>query len=333
MATNMDKAFYQAPQGLDQLSEQEEPIEIEIEDPEAVRISAGDFTLEMAKEEDEDEFEKNLAEEMTEGELATIAGDLVGDFDTDISSRKDWVQTYVDGLELLGMKLEDRTEPWPGACGVYHPLLTESVVKFQAETMMETFPAAGPVKAKIIGKETPEKKKAAERVQEDMNYRLTEEMVEYRPEHERMLWGLGLAGNAFKKVYVDLQTDRPAAMFVPAEDLVVPYGASSLESAERVTHVMRKTENEVKMLQHAGFYRKVDLGTPMNVMDEVEKKIAEKLGFRATEDNRFKLLEMHVEIDLPGYEHKDEKGKETGIALPYVVTIEKATGEVLSIRA
>jgi hypothetical protein len=332
MATNMDKAFYQAPQGLDQLSEQEEPIEIEIEDPEAVRISTEDFTLEMTKEEDQDEFEKNLAEEMSEGELASIAGDLVGDFDTDISSRKDWVQTYVDGLELLGMKLEDRTEPWPGACGVYHPLLTESVVKFQAETMMETFPAAGPVKAKIIGKETPEKKKAAERVQEDMNYRLTEEMVEYRPEHERMLWGLGLAGNAFKKVYVDLQTDRPAAMFVPAEDLVVPYGASSLESAERVTHVMRKTENEVKMLQHAGFYRKVDLGTPMNVMDEVEKKIAEKLGFRATEDNRFKLLEMHVDIDLPGYEHKDEKGKETGIALPYVVTIEKATGEVLSIR-
>jgi len=332
MATNMDKAFYQAPQGLDQLSEQEEPIEIEIEDPEAVRISTEDFTLEMVKEEDEDEFEKNLAEEMSEGELATIAGDLIGDFDTDVSSRKDWVQTYVDGLELLGMKLEDRTEPWPGACGVYHPLLTESVVKFQAETMMETFPAAGPVKAKIIGKETPEKKKAAERVQEDMNYRLTEEMVEYRPEHERMLWGLGLAGNAFKKVYVDLQTDRPAAMFVPAEDLVVPYGASSLESAERVTHVMRKTENEVKMLQHAGFYRKIDLGTPMNVMDEIEKKIAEKLGFRATEDNRFKLLEMHVEIDLPGYEHKDEKGKETGIALPYVVTIEKATGEVLSIR-
>jgi hypothetical protein len=171
---------------------------------------------------------------------------LVGEFDTDVSSRKDWVQTYVDGLELLGMKLEDRTEPWPGACGVYHPLLTESVVKFQAETMMETFPAAGPVKAKIIGKETPEKKKAAERVQEDMNYRLTEEMVEYRPEHERMLWGLGLAGNAFKKVYVDLQTDRPAAMFVPAEDLVVPYGASSLESAERVTHVMRKNRERSK---------------------------------------------------------------------------------------
>ena len=332
MATNMDKAFYQAPQGLDQLSAEEEPIEIEIEDPEAVRINAGDFTLEVTKEEDEDEFEKNLAEEMTEGELASIAGDLVGDFDTDISSRKDWVQTYVDGLELLGMKIEERTEPWPGACGVYHPLLTESVVKFQAETMMETFPAAGPVKAKIIGKETPEKKKAAERVQEDMNYRLTEEMVEYRPEHERMLWGLGLAGNAFKKVYVDLQTDRPAAMFVPAEDLVVPYGASSLETAERVTHVMRKTENEVKMLQHAGFYRKVDLGTPMNVMDEIEKKIAEKLGFRATEDNRFKLLEMHVELDLPGYEHKDEDGEKTGIALPYVVTIEKATGEVLSIR-
>ena len=277
MATNMDKAFYQAPQGLDQLGATEEPIEIEIEDPEAVRISTEDFTLEMTKEVDEDEFEKNLAEEMSEAELATLAGDLIGDFDTDIASRKDWVQTYVDGLELLGMKIEERIEPWPGACGVYHPLLTESVVKFQAETMMETFPAAGPVKAKIIGKETPEKKKAAERVQEDMNYRLTEEMVEYRPEHERMLWGLGLAGNAFKKVYVDLQSDRPAAMFVPAEDLVVPYGAPSLEEAERVTHVMRKTENELKVLQHAGFYRKVDLGTPMNVMDEVEKKIAERL--------------------------------------------------------
>lgn len=328
----IDKALYQAPLGLDQVSEEEEPLEIEIVDPESVTISQGDFTLEMKEVEDEDGFDKNLAEEMDERALAQLAGELIGDFETDVASRKDWVQTYVDGLELLGMKLEERTEPWPGACGVYHPLLTEAVVKFQAETMMETFPASGPVKTKIIGKETPDKKKAAERVQEDMNYQLTEVMVEFRPEHERMLWGLGLAGNAFKKVYVDVQLDRQVSMYCPAEDVVVPYGASSLEAAERVTHVMRKTENEVRRLQHEGFYRDIELGTPTQVMDEVEKKIAEKLGFRATEDNRFKLLEMHVELDLEGYEHKDDDGEETGIALPYVVTIEKGTGEILAVR-
>ena len=332
MATNIDKAFYQAPQGLDQIGAEEEPLEISIEDPESVTISQGDFTLEIKEVEDEDGFDKNLAEDMDERVLTELASNLIGDFETDIDSRKDWIKTYVDGLELLGMKLEERMEPWPGACGVYHPLLSEAVVKFQAETMMETFPAGGPVKTKIIGKETPEKKQAAERVQEDMNYQLTEVMVEYRPEHERMLWGLGLAGNAFKKVYVDVQLDRQVSMYCPAEDVVVPYGASSLESAERVTHVMRKTENEVRRLQHEGFYRDVDLGTPTQVMDEVEKKIAEKLGFRATEDNRFKLLEMHVELDLEGYEHKDDNGEPTGIALPYVVTIEKGTGEVLAIR-
>ena len=213
----IDKSLSQAPLGIDQLDPEmmgDEPaLEIEIEDPEAVRIHKGDMTIEMSKEEDEDEFSKNLAEEMDERDLARIAGDLIGDFESDVSSRRDWVQTYVDGLELLGMKLEERIEPWPGACGVYHPLLTESVVKFQAETMMETFPAAGPVKTKIIGKETPEKKDAADRVEADMNYRLTEQMIEYRPEHERMLWGLGLAGNAFKKVYVDVQLDRPVAMY------------------------------------------------------------------------------------------------------------------------
>ena len=212
MATNIDKAFYQAPQGLDQIGEEEEPLEIEIEDPESVTISKGDFTLEMKQAEDEEGFDKNLAEDMDERVLAQLAGDLVGDYETDVDSRKDWVKTYVDGLELLGMKLEERMEPCPGACGVYHPLLSEAVVKFQAETMMETFPASGPVKTKIIGKETPEKKQAAERVQEDMNYQMTEVMVEYRPEHERMLWGLGLAGNAFKKVYVDLQLDRQVSM-------------------------------------------------------------------------------------------------------------------------
>ena len=328
----IDKALYAAPQGLEQLSEDEQPIEIEIEDPEAVNISGPGFEIEMKEAEDEDEFEKNLAEDMDERQLAQIAGDLIGDYEADVSSRKDWVQTYVDGLELLGTKLEERIEPWPGACGVYHPLLSESVVRFQAETMMETMPAAGPVKSKIIGKETPEKKKAAERVQEDMNYQLTEVMTEYRPEHERMLWGLGLAGNAFKKVYVDAQLGRQVSMYVPAEDLVVPYGASDLETAERITHVMRKTENELKVLQHEGFYRKLDLGEPPQVMDEIEKKIAEKLGFRASEDNRFKILEMHVNLDLEGYEHKDDEGEMTGIALPYVVTLEKGTGEVLAIR-
>jgi hypothetical protein len=333
MATNnMGKGLYAAPQGLDQLGVEEEPIEITIEDPEAVSIEGPGFEIEIEKSEDELEFGKNLAEDMDESELANLASNLMGDYETDISSRKDWIQTYVDGLELLGMKLEERMEPWPGACGVYHPLLTEAVVKFQAETMMETFPAAGPVKTKIIGKETPENKKAAERVQDDMNHQLTDVMYEYRPEHERMLWGLGLAGNSFKKVYYDPALGRQVSMYVPAEDVVVPYGASSLEAAERVTHVMRKTENEVRRLQHEGFYRDIDLGTPNNVMDEVEKKIAEKLGFRASQDDRFKLLEMQVELDLQGYEHKNEDGEETGIALPYIVTIEKSSGEVLAIR-
>jgi hypothetical protein len=328
----IDKALYQAPLGIDQISEEEEPIEISIEDPESVSISGPGFELEMKEAEDEEGFDDNLAEYIPENVLVQIAGDLLQDYETDVTSRKDWIQTYVDGLELLGMKIEERMEPWPGACGVYHPLLSEAVVKFQAETMMETFPAAGPVKTQIIGKETPDRKKAATRVQDDMNYQLTEVMKEYRPEHERMLWGLGLAGNAFKKVYVDLQLDRQVSMYVPAEDMVVPYGASDLDSSERITHVMRKTENEVRRLQHEGFYREVDLGEPANTMDEVEKKIAEKLGFRATEDNRFKLLEMHVHLDLPGYEHKDDAGEKTGIALPYVVTLEKSTGEILAIR-
>jgi hypothetical protein len=333
MATNMDKALYEAPKGLDQLGAEEEPIEIEIEDPEAVRIKAGDVEIEIEPEEGDDEFSKNLAEDIPDDVLATLAGELIGDYESDVSARKDWVQTYVDGLELLGLKIEERTEPWPGACGVYHPLLTEAVVKFQAETMMETFPAAGPVKTKIIGKETPDKKDAAERVQEDMNYQLTDVMKEYRPEHERMLWGLGLAGNAFKKVYYDPSLGRQVSMYAPAEDVVVPYGASSLADAERITHVMRKNKNDLKRLQHEGFYRDIDLGEPTQTMDEVEKRIAEKMGFRATQDDRFKLLEMQVDLDLKGYEHKDkDTGKETGIALPYIVTIEKGTTNILAIR-
>jgi hypothetical protein len=331
----IDKGLYQAPLGIEEeaMAQGFAPLEIEIEDPESVTIGIdGMPILRIEEDDEEDDFSANLAEELDEGTLQKMASDLIGDFDSDVGARKDWMQTYVDGLELLGMKIEDRAEPWEGACGVYHPLLSEALVKFQAETMMETFPAAGPVKTEIIGKETSEKKDAAVRVAADMNFQLTEVMKEYRPEHERMLWGLGLSGNAFKKVYYDPGLERQASIFVPAEDVVVPYGASNLESAERVTHVMRKTKNELIKLQVAGFYRDIELGDPSNSLDEVEKKIAEQMGFRATSDDRYKLLEMHVDLDIPGYEHKDEDGEPTGIALPYVVTIEKGTGTVLAIR-
>ena len=318
----MEKSLYAAPLGMDQEPEMPE-IEIEIEEPAGLEALEIDIV--------EDDFDQNLAEVLDEKLLTEIAGELLGDYEDDISARKDWIQTYVDGLELLGMRIEERTEPWEGACGVYHPLLSEALVKFQAETIMETFPAAGPVKTLIIGKETPEKKDAALRVQDDMNYQLTDVMTEYRPEHERMIWGLGLSGNAFKKVYFDPALNRQVSMFIPAEDIVVPYGASSLEQSPRVTHVMRKTENEVKRLQHAGFYRDIDLGDASSSLDEVEKKIAEKMGFRATTDDRYKLLEMHVDLDLEGFED-EEDGESTGIALPYVVTIDKDSEIILSIR-
>ena len=332
MATNIDKSLSQAPTGLEAMLG-EPDIEIEIEDPEAVRLKLEGLEIEIVPdEESEDDFDANLAEYIDEGTLSSLAGDLLSDFDDDISSRKDWMQTYVDGLELLGMKIEERAEPWEGACGVYHPLLSEALVKFQAETIMETFPASGPVKTKIIGKETIEKKEAAMRVQDDMNFQLTDKMVEYRPEHERMLWGLGLSGNAFKKVYFDPSLDRQVSLFVPAEDVVVPYGSSNLETADRVSHVMRKTENDLRRLQVAGFYRDVDLPEPVDTLDEVEKKIAEKMGFRATSDDRYKLIEMQVFLDLDGYEDVDDDGEETGIALPYIVTIDKSSQEILAIR-
>ena len=325
---SVDKALNQAPVGLSALDDEPELIiEIELDEPE-----------EDAEFEDvddapaEDAFGENLAEELGESALTELAGDLIGDFEDDISSRKDWIQTYVDGLELLGMKVEDRTEPWPGACGVYHPLMSEALVKFQAETIMETFPAQGPVRAQIIGEETPAKRDAAIRVKDDMNYQLTERMVEYRPEHERMLWGLGLAGNAFKKVYYDPSLQRQVAIFVPAEDVVVPYGASSLQTSERVTHVMRKTKNELKKLQVAGYYTEVDLGEPADTFDEVEKKIAEKQGFRATSDDRYKVLEMHVDVDLSEYGFTDPEAEDDGVALPYVITVEKSTQTVLAVR-
>ena len=328
---SIEKSLYAAPMGLESLApDQEGAIEIEIVDPESVTINVGDTEIKIGSI--EDDFDANLVESLPDDVVTGIVSDLMADFDDDVNSRKDWMQTYTDGLELLGMKIEERADPWIGACGVYHPLLSEAVVKFQAEVMMSTFPAAGPVKTQIIGKETPEKKQAATRVADDMNYQLTDVMTEFRPEHERMLWGLGLSGNAFKKVYFDPSLDRQTSIFVPAEDLVVPYGASDLQTSPRITHVMRKTENELRKLQVAGFYADIDLGEPSNTLDEVEKKIAEKMGFRAQTDDRYKILEMNVYLDLEGHEHTDKHGEPTGIALPYIVTIEKGSMKCLAIR-
>jgi hypothetical protein len=322
----IEKSLYQAPIGLAVIEEAPSiDIEIEIigEDEEA--------SVEDVMSPDVP-FDANLAEHIDPQELSLIANELLGDIEDDLASRKDWMQTYVDGLELLGMKIEERSEPWEGACGVYHPLLSEALVKFQAETIMSTFPAAGPVKTQIIGKETPEKKEAATRVQDDMNYELTDVMTEYRPEHERMIWGLGLSGNAFKKVYFDPALNRQTSIFVPAEDIIVPYGASSLQTSPRVTHVMRKTKNELARLVHQGFYVDEELGEPSTSLDEVEKKIAEKMGFKATTDDRYKLYEVQVDLDIPGFEDCDEDGEPTGIALPYIVTIDKETTTVLAVR-
>jgi hypothetical protein len=329
---SIDKGLYAAPLGIEE--EEMEPIEIEIEDPESVKIGMGDIEidLEPVREGTDEDFDANLADFMDDSALDTLGKELVDDFTKDIGDRKEWIQTYVDGLKLLGLKYEDRTEPWQGACGVFHPMLTESVVRFQSEGIMETFPASGPVKTQILGDDTPAKEDAATRVREDMNYQLTEVMLEYRPEHEKLLWNLPIAGSAFKKVYYDPSLGRQVAMFIPAEDIVVPYGASNLERAERVTHVMRKTENEVLKLQEAGFYSDVDLGDPSYELDDIEKQKAEEMGMSAIQDDRFRILEMHVDLDLKGYEHKDKKGEKTGIALPYVVTVEKGTQKVLAIR-
>ena len=327
----IDKSLYEAPQGLEALGQPD--LEIEIENPDAVNIGIGDMEISLRPEpKNSEDFDENLADLIDERELDSLGSELIDDFEKDQQDRKEWIQTYVEGLKLLGLRYEERTEPWQGACGVFHPMLTESVVRFQAEGIMETFPAAGPVKTKIVGRETPETTEAAERVQEDMNYQLTEVMTEYRPEHEKMLWSLPLAGSAFKKVYYDPSKGRQMAVFIPAEDIIVPYGASNLETAERVTHVMRKTENEVVKLQEAGFYRDVDLGAPGYELDDIEKQKAEENGMSAIQDDRYRILEMHVDLDLKGFEHKDKKGRATGIALPYVVTVEKGTGTVLAIR-
>jgi len=326
MATNsMTPGLYQAPIGLDSL-EMEPALEIEIENPEGVKIDMGGMEIDLMPEEEEGEFDANLAEEMDEGALQSVAEDIMGLVDSDISSRKDWVEMYVKGLEVLGMKYEERTEPWNGACGVFSTLLTEAAVRFQSETIIETFPAAGPVKTEIIGAIDRLKEEAAERVRDDMNYQLTEVMTEYRPEHERMLFNLGLAGAAFKKVYFDPGMGRQTSIFIPAEDIIIPYGSTGVRNSERVTHLMRKTKNDVRKLQVAGFYRDVDLGEPVMIHTDVEKKKAEEQGYSLTDDDRYQIAEIHIDYDMPGYEDKD------GVALPYVVTIDRASMEVLAIR-
>jgi hypothetical protein len=330
-ANSMTSSLTPAPLGLGALSgitpDDTPAIEIEIEDPEGVRIGVDGLEIDLMAGEDEAlEFDANLADAMDDGELGTLASDLLSEYDTDVASRKEWVDMYVKGLEVLGMKYEERTEPWENACGVYSTVLTEAAIRFQSETIIETFPAQGPVKTEIIGAIDKLKEEAAERVRVDMNYKLTEEMPEYRPEHERMLYNLGLAGAAFKKVYFDPSIDRQTAVFVPAEDLIIPYGASSARTSERVTHVMRKTKNEIKKLQAAGFYRDVDLGEPATFFSDIEKQKAEDQGFTLSEDGRYQVLEMCVDYELPGYEDPD------GIARPYVITIDRGTSQVLSVR-
>lgn len=322
----IDQSINPAPLGLDSLADAEPAFEIQIENPEGVQLNMDGVEIDLMPDDSEEGFDDNLAEYITSGELQKIASDLIGMIDSDITSRKDWTEMYVKGLDVLGMKYEERTEPWLGACGVYSTVLTEAAVRFQSETIIETFPAQGPVKTEIIGAIDKFKEDAADRVKDDMNFKLTEGMPEYRPEHERMLYSLGLAGSAFKKVYYDEPMGRPVAMFIPAEDVIIPYGASSAMTAERVTHIMRKTKNDIRKLQVSGFYLDIDLGEPMAFYTDVEKKKAEDQGYNLSDDERYQIFEVHVDYDMPGYEDED------GIALPYVVTIERGTQEILSIR-
>ena len=328
MATNIDRSIYAAPLGISESPEMDIPdLEISIEDPEAVTLADGsmEITLMPSAEGKAETFDANLAEFMDDGELQSIASELVELVESDINSRKDWVEMYVKGLDVLGMKYEERTEPWNGACGVFSTVLVEAAVRFQSETIIETFPAAGPVKTEIIGAIDRLKEEAAERVREDMNYQLTETMTEYRPEHERMLFSLSLAGAAFKKVYFDPSLGRQTSIFIPAEDVVLPYGCTSAFTSERVTHVMRKTKNELRKLQVDGFYRDMDLGEPQMIHSDIEKRKAEDQGYNLSDDDRYQFYEIQVDFDLPGYEDED------GIALPYVITIDRGTNNILSI--
>ena len=323
----IEKGIYAAPEGIEEVEESE--LEIEIVNPEMVTLDDGSVEITIipgAEEADLMDFDANLVDALDEGYLNELAGDLLGMVDADVDSRKEWADTYVKGLDILGFKYEERTSPWQGACGVNSTVLAEAAIRFQAETMSETFPAAGPVRVKVLGKETKDKLEAAERVKADMNYELTENMVEYRPEHERMLYSLGLAGSAFKKVYFDPTMGRQVAIYIPAEDVIVPYGASNIESAERVTHVMRKTKNEMLRLQVSGFYSGIELGEPSPFHTDIEEKKAEEGGYDITDDDRYTVYEIHAELDIEGVDEED------GLAKPYIVTIERGTGEILAIR-
>ena len=335
MATNIDKALFQSPQGLESEAEGAEPIEIEIVDPEEVNISAGDLEISIEPGKPSiDDFDANLAEFLPEGFISTMASELASDIDNDRNSRKDWEKAYVTGLKLLGLQIEERTEPWDGASGVFHPMITEAVVRFQSETITETFPAQGPVKTKIVGKQTLKKQEASTRVQEDMNYQLTEKMHEFRPEHERMLWSLPATGSAFKKVYFDPNLGRQVSIFIPAEDILLPYGTSDIQTCYRVTHQMRKTEDEIKKLQMQGFYREVDIGQPDKAIDEINKAKDKETGFTDLNDDRFHLLESHADLCIPEDPMciRNEDGEPAGINLPYVVTFIRGTNTVLAIR-
>jgi len=333
MATNIDKTLYPAPQGLEDLAEGMPAMEIEIENPDSVTLGIDGMEIEIKPQPlTADDFDANLAEFIDDGELQSIAEELEADIDNDRSSRKDWERTYTEGLKLLGLQYEERTEPWDGACGVFHPMITEAVVRFQSETITETFPAQGPVRTKIVGKETTEKKEAAARVQADMNFQLTENMAEFRPEHERMLWSLPATGSAFKKVYYDPSMERQVSVFVPAEDILLPYGTSDIQTCYRVTHVMRKTKNDIIKLQQAGFYADVDIGEPSRMSDDIKKAKDEETGFSDLNDERYTVYECHVDLNLKGFEDVDKDNDETGIALPYVVTFLKNTSTVLAIR-
>ena len=330
MATNIDKALFQQPTGIATAAEELDPIEIEIVDPEEVSIKVGDTEIEIEPGEPSiDDFDANLAEHISDSALQSLAGDLAGDIDNDRNSRKDWEKTYTEGLKLLGLNMEERTEPWNGASGVFHPMITEAVVRFQSETITETFPAQGPVRTKIIGKETSEKKEAAQRVAADMNFQLTEVMKEFRAEHERMLWSLPATGSAFKKVYFDPNLNRQVSIFIPAEDILLPYGTSDIQACYRVTHQMRKTKNEIIKLQQAGFYADVDIGEPDKATSEINKAKDKETGFSDLNDDRFTLYESHVDLYL-----KDDPlcEDDAEIALPYVVTMIRGTNTVLSVR-
>ncbi len=331
MATNIDKALFQQPKGMDELAQNEEAIEIEIIDPEAVNIEIGDMELSIVPGED-DEFNENLADTLEEDVIMEMASDLAGDIEQDRNSRKDWEKAYTEGLKLLGLQYEERTEPWNGASGVFHPMITEAVVRFQSETITETFPAQGPVRTKILGKETPDKQEAAVRVQEDMNYELTEVMREFRPEHERMLWSLPATGSAFKKVYYDPNIGRQVSIFIPAEDIILPYGTTDLDTCYRLTHVMRKTKNEIIKLQKAGFYRDIDLPDPSKEQDNIKKAKDKETGFSDLNDDRYTLYEAHVDLVLKGDEDMGDDDEPTEITRPYVVTLIKGSNDVLAIR-